>query len=74
MRRAETFLKTILGIFLVFILGLAGGNAVAQIKYQLRRFEKQCAELPESTRVQVARAMQPLRDLLQAIDESEESV
>ena len=31
MRRAETFLKTILGIFLVFILGLAGGNAVAQI-------------------------------------------
>lgn len=47
-------------------------SAVAQIKYQLRRFEKQCAELPESTRAQLARAMQPLRDLLQAIDESEE--
>ncbi|MBF1165288.1 MAG: type IV pili methyl-accepting chemotaxis transducer N-terminal domain-containing protein [Dechloromonas agitata] len=31
MWRAEAFLKTILGVFLVFILGLSGGNAVAQI-------------------------------------------
>lgn len=47
-------------------------NAVAQIKYQLRRFEKQCAGLPESTQAQLRRAMEPLRHLLQAYDEPEE--
>lgn len=39
-------------------------SAVAQLKYQLRRFEKQCAELPESTRLRIQQEMQGLRDLL----------
>ena len=47
-------------------------NAVAQIKYQLRRFERQCAELPESTRAQLHAAMEPLRFLLQAVDEEQQ--
>lgn len=41
-------------------------NAVAQLKYQLRRFEKQCAELPAETRLRVQQEMQPLRKLLLA--------
>lgn len=39
-------------------------KAVAQLKYQLRRFEKQCAELPESTRLRIHQEMQGLRSLL----------
>lgn len=39
-------------------------NAVAQLKYQLRRFEKQCAELPESTQLRIQQEMQGLRSLL----------
>lgn len=39
-------------------------KAVAQLKYQLRRFEKQCAQLPESTRLRIQQEMQGLRSLL----------
>lgn len=46
-------------------------KAVGQIKYQLRRFEKQCAELPESTRLRIQQEMQGLRQLLVACEEEQ---
>lgn len=46
-------------------------QAVAQMKYQLRRFRKQCADLPESTQILIAEAMVPLAELLAAIDEED---
>lgn len=39
-------------------------KAVGQLNYQLRRFEKQCAELPAETRLRVQQEMQGLRRLL----------
>lgn len=44
-------------------------KAVAQLKYQLRRFEKQCADLPAFTRLRVQQTMQGLRDLLVAVED-----
>ena len=46
-------------------------SAVAQAKYQLRRFRKQCAELPESTQNRIAEAMMPLAELLAAVEEED---
>jgi hypothetical protein len=46
-------------------------KAVAQLKYQLRRFEKQCSELPASTRLRVQQTMLGLRQLLQAVEEEQ---
>lgn len=39
-------------------------SAVAQLKYQLKRFEKQCAELPVETQLRLQREMHGLRNLL----------
>lgn len=47
-------------------------HAVAQIKYQLRRFEKQCAGLPTETFLLLQEAMLPLRQVLSAIREDDE--
>ena len=44
---------------------------VAQIKYQLRKFEEQCADLPASARQQIHQAMQPLRSVLSAATEDD---
>lgn len=46
-------------------------KAVAQLKYQLRRFEKQCADLPAETRLRVQQTMLGLRQLLQAVEEEQ---
>lgn len=37
---------------------------VAQLKYQLRKFENQCADLPASAQLQIHQSMQALRSLL----------
>lgn len=42
---------------------------VAQLKYQLRKFEKQCADLPAETRARISSEMQGLTRLLAAVDE-----
>lgn len=42
---------------------------VAQLKYQLRKFEKQCADLPAETRARISSEMQGLSRLLAAVDE-----
>lgn len=39
-------------------------KAVSQIKYQLRRFEKQCAELPAETRQLIQQELYGVRALL----------
>lgn len=39
---------------------------VAQLKYQLRKFEGQCAGLPETTRARISSELQGLRRLLMA--------
>ena len=39
-------------------------KAVAQLKYQLRRFEKQCAELPAETRRRVHQVVRDMNELL----------
>lgn len=46
-------------------------KAVAQIVYQLRRFERQCSELPERTQAEVRAAIINLRSLLDAAEEEE---
>lgn len=38
----------------------------ARLRYQLRRFEKQCSDLPVDTRNAIQAAMGPLRELLAA--------
>lgn len=41
----------------------------AQLKYQLRRFEKQCAELPAETRRRIHQVVRDMNELLAAVDE-----
>lgn len=42
---------------------------VAQLKYQLRKFEKQCADLPAETRRRVHQVVRDMNELLAAVDE-----